>query len=89
MNGKGTGSSGHAELLQGNDEETERMRQQIREQDDGLDEISAGLANMMNIAQDMNTEITDQNRRLEKVSVEVDKSNAKTEKTNRRIRNMI
>jgi chromosome segregation ATPase len=78
-----------SQLLQGNDAETERMRQQMDEQDADLDELSGALHNMMGMATDMNREITDQNQRLEKVSAGVDKQNKTIEKNNRSVKKML
>jgi chromosome segregation ATPase len=78
-----------SQLLQGNDAETERMRQQMDEQDADLDELSGALHNMMGMATDMNREITDQNQRLEKVSAGVDKQNKTIEKNNRAVKKML
>lgn len=75
--------------LSGNDPETQRMRQQVAEQDRDLDELSGALGQMMNIATDMNREITDQNRRLEGVSNKVDESNRHIEKNNRQVKRML
>ena len=75
--------------LSGNDPETERMRQQMREQDRDLDELSAALGQMNYMATDMNREINDQNRRLEGVSRNVDEQNRHIEKNNRRVKNML
>ena len=75
--------------LQGNDAETNRMRNQMKEQDNDLDQLSAALGQMNYMATDMNREIVDQNRRLEGVGSKVDHENKVIEKHNRQVKNML
>lgn len=88
---KNSGQKGFssADLIQGKDEESERMRRQMREQDDDLDELQGALGNMMAIAQDMGKELEDQNKRLDKVSKKADEQNVRMEKNNRQVKKML
>jgi synaptosomal-associated protein 25 len=86
---KSSESAQSIDLLQGNDAETERMRRQVKEQDQDLDELSGALGQMMFMAEDMNREINDQNQRLEKVGAGVEKQNSTIEKNNRRVKKML
>lgn len=84
-----TTAPSNAELIQGNGAEEERLRQQIRQQDQDLDQIGAALGRMHNMALDMNVEIKDQNQRLDGLSNKVVQENRHLEDNSRKVKKML